>query len=134
MKFLSFTFKRILYPASGLFTLIWILVCLVIDAITDTVNVNLSSSLMCLCIALALAGCNLILHNSHMSFVARYFLHMVLSVFSISLIVAIFSALFKNLYSITSRSFYLVLILIVLYLVLATPVIILYNKHVLSKK
>ena len=128
MKNLKFILEKIIYPSCTIFTLSWLLICGVIDAITDTVNINLTSGFMCYCIALAIALSNLVLSSEKISPIGRYFLHMLFSVASISVIVAIFATGFKTKYVFTGNSFYLVLLLIVLYLVIATPLIVLYFK------
>ena len=123
-----FFLNKILYPACVIFTALWILICGLIDAIMDTVNINFFSGLMCFFIALAISLCNLILTKASLSAVARYFLHLLSSITSISVNIAIFSAFFKTKYVITGNSFYLVLVLIVCYLVIATPILLLYFK------
>lgn len=128
MNAIRFFLKKVLYPASAIFTVTWLLICGIIDAVSDMVNINFSSGLMCFFIALAIASCNLILTRNSIAPIGRYFLHLLLSIVSISVIVALFSTTFKTKYTITGNSFYLVLILIVLYLLIVTPFIVWYFK------
>lgn len=132
MKTVSFIFKKILYPACAIFTITWFVVCLLIDSIQNIININLTSTVMCFVCALMIALCNLILNCKKMPFVGRFFLHMVLSISSISVTIAIFSSFFPTAYAVTEKSFYLVLLLIVAYLILATPLLVLYNHFVLA--
>ncbi|MBQ4120707.1 MAG: hypothetical protein IJD35_01695 [Clostridia bacterium] len=134
MKTVSFIFKKILYPACVIFTVIWFVLCLLIDSVQNVTNINLTSTVMCFVCALMISLCNLILDYKKMPFVGRFFLHMVLSVFSISVTIAIFSSFFPTAYAVSEKSFYLVLLLVVAYLVLATPTLLLYHHFVLSKK
>lgn len=134
MKTVSFIFKKILYPACAIFTIIWFILCLLIDSIQNITNINLTSTVMCMVCALMIALCNLILNYKKIPFVGRFFLHMVLSIFSISVTIAIFSSFFPTAYAVSEKSFYLVLLLVAAYLVLATPTLLLYNHFVLSKK
>ena len=134
MKTLSFIFKKILYPACVIFTIIWFVLCLLIDSIQNITNINLTSTVMCLVCALMIALCNLVLGYKKMPFVGRFFLHMVLSIFSISVTIAIFSSFFPTAYAVSEKSFYLVLLLVVAYLVIATPTLLLYNHFFLSPK
>lgn len=134
MKTVSFIVKKILYPSCALFTVIWFVLCLLIDSIQNITNINLTSTIMCFVCALMISLCNLILSYKKIPFVGRFFLHMVLSIFSISVTIAIFSSFFPTAYAVSEKSFYLVLLLIVAYLVLATPILLLYNHFVLSKK
>jgi len=134
MKTVSFIFKKILYPTCAIFTVIWFVVCLLIDSIQDITNINLTSTVMCFVCALMIALCNLILNYKKMPFVGRFFLHMALSIFSISVTVAVFSSFFPTAYTVSEKSFYLVLLLVVAYLILATPILLLYHHFVLSKK
>ena len=134
MKTVSFIFKKVLYPTCAIFTVIWFVLCLLIDSIQNITNINLTSTVMCLVCALMISLCNLILGYQKMPFVGRFFLHMVLSVFSISVTIAIFSSFFPSAYAVSEKSFYLVLLLVVAYLVLATPSLLLYHHFVLSKK
>ena len=129
MNTLRFIVKKILYPGCAVFTVLWIAVCGIIDAVSDTVNINFASGLMCLFIGVSIALCNLILEKEKLSPIGRYFLHMLGSVFSISIIIALFSTVFKTKYALTANSFYLVLILIVCYLLIATPLIALYFRR-----
>ena len=108
------------------------MVCGIIDAVSDIVNINFSSGMMCLVIAIAISVSNQILTKNTIAPIGRYFLHMLSTVVSISLVVALFSTTFKTKYALTGNSFYLVLILIVFYLVVATPMIVLYLRK--SKK
>ena len=128
MKRFQFVLQKIIYPSCLLFTVLWLLICGVIDSITETININFISGLMCYFVSLAIASANLILDNKKIAPISRYFLHMLFTVFSISIIVAIFSLGFKTKYIFTGSSFYLVLLLIVCYLIIATPLIVLYNK------
>jgi len=134
MKTVSFIFKKILYPTCAIFTIIWFVLCLLIDSIQNITNINLTSTVMCFVCALMIALCNLILDYKKMPFVGRFFLHMVLSIFSISVTIAVFSSFFPTAYAVSEKSFYLVLLLVVAYLVLATPTLLLYHHFVLSKK
>ena len=134
MNVLKFIGKKILVPTCVFFTLIWLIVCVLIDSVSDVVNINLASSVMCFMISLALSFCNLILDRERIPFVGRYFLHMVFSVISISGITAFFSGVFQTRYPLTTRSFYLVLLLIAAYLVLATPALLLYRRISLSSR
>ncbi len=134
MKTISFIFKKILYPTCVIFTIIWFVLCLLIDSIQNITNINLTSTVMCFICALMISLCNLILNYKKIPFVGRFFLHMVLSVFSISVTIAIFSSFFPTAYVVSEKSFYLVLLLVVAYLVLATPTLLLYHHFVLSKK
>lgn len=133
MKFLAFLFKRILYPACAFFAVIWLILCLILDSALELVNINFGSSVLCFVIGIALACCNLVLTCRKIPYVARYFAHMGLSVLSISIIVAIFSAILETGYAITGRSLYLVLLLVLAYLIIATPALIVYNHFFLSK-
>ena len=132
MNTLQFIIKKILYPSCAIFTLLWLMVCGIIDAVSDIVNINFSSGMMCLVIAIAISVSNQILTKNTIAPIGRYFLHMLSTVVSISLVVALFSTTFKTKYALTGNSFYLVLILIVFYLVVATPMIVLYFRK--SKK
>ena len=123
-----------MYPACAIFTVVWLVVVVVVDSVSDIVNINLASSLMCLVIAIVLASCNLILTRKKMPFVGRFFSHMALSVFGISLTVALFSQVFPTAYALKIESFYLVLLLIVVYLLLATPALLLYHRFVLAPR
>ena len=134
MKTVSFIFKKILYPTCAIFTIVWFAVCLLIDSVQNIVNINLTSTIMCFVCALMIAICNLILDYKKLPFVGRFFLHMVLSIFSISVTIAIFSSFFPTVYAVSEKSFYLVLLLVVVYLILATPALLLYNHFVLTKK
>lgn len=134
MKTVSFIFKKILYPTCAIFTVVWFLLCLIIDVAQDVTNINLTSTVMCFVIALMISLCNLILGYRKMPFVGRFFLHMALSVFSLSVTIALFSSRFPTAYAVSERSFYLVLILIVAYLIIATPTLLLYHHFFLSKK
>ena len=135
MKYLRAFTKHILYPSCAIFTLIWFIVSALVDVVSDVVNINLVSGLMCYAIAFVIACCNLILKKDSIAFVARFFLHMLVTVVSISITVAIFSTCFETAYVITGNSFYLVLILAVLYLVIATPLMLIYHKkHGKSRK
>ena len=128
MKKFQFVLQKIIYPSSLLFTVLWLFICGVIDSFTETVNINFISGLMCYFISLAIAVSNLILDYKKFSPITRYFLHMLFTVFSISIVIAIFSLGFKTKYAFTGNSFYLVLLLIVSYLIIATPLIVFYNK------
>ena len=134
MKTVSFIFKKVLYPTCAIFTVIWFILCLLIDSIQNITNINLTSTVMCFVCSLMIALCNLILGYKKMPFVGRFFLHMVLSVFSISVTVAVFSAFFPTAYAVSEKSFYLVLLLVVAYFILATPTLLLYHHFILSKK
>lgn len=134
MKTVRFIFRKILYPTCAFFTLIWFVVCIIIDSIQDVVNFNLASSSMCFVIALCLALCNLVLEREKIPFVGRFFLHMVLSIVSISVTIALFAGAFETAYPLSTRSFYLVLLLIAVYLVIATPLLLLYNRFVLRAR
>ena len=134
MKTVSFILKKILYPTCAIFTVMWFVVCLLIDSIQNITNINLTSTILCLVCALMISLCNLILTYQKIPFVGRFFLHMVLSIVSISVTVAIFASFFPTAYAVSEKSFYLVLLLVVAYLVLATPMLLLYNHFVLSKK
>lgn len=133
MKTVSFVVKKILYPTCAIFTVIWFVVCLVINSVQSITNINLTSTVMCFVCALMIALCNLILGYKKMPFVGRFFLHMLLSVFSISVTIAVFSSFFPSAYTVSAKSFYLVLLLIVAYLILATPILLLYHRLVLTK-
>lgn len=134
MKTVSFIFKRILYPSCAIFTIIWFIVCLLINSVQSITNINLTSTVMCFVCAFMIALCNLILDFRKMPFVGRFFLHMALSVFSISVTIAVFSSFFPTAYAISGKSFYLVLLLVVAYLILATPSLLLYHHFVLAKR
>lgn len=131
MKTLRYLFRKIISPACIFFTLIWLVVCVIIDSVSDVINLNLTSSVMCFVIALALAFCGLILDRDKIPFVGRFFLHMGLSILSISVIIALFSSAFPTKYPLTTGSFKLVLLLIIAYLLLATPALLLYHHFVL---
>ena len=133
MKTVSFIFKKILYPTCAIFTITWFILCLLIDSIQNITNINLTSTVMCLVCALMIALCNLILGYKKMPFVGRFFLHMALSIFSISVTMAIFSSFFPTAYAVSEKSFYLVLLLVLAYLVIATPTLLLYNHFFLAK-
>ena len=134
MKTVAFILKKILYPACTLFTLIWFVICLLIDTTQNIININLTSTVMCFVCALMIALCNLIISYKKIPFVGRFFLHMVTSIFSLSVTIAIFSSFFPTVYTVSEKSFYLVLLLIVAYLIIATPTLILYYYFVLAKK
>lgn len=134
MKTVSFIFKKILYPSCAIFTVIWFVVCLLINSVQNITNINLTSTVMCFVCAFMIALCNLILDYKKMPFVGRFFLHMVLSVFSISVTIAVFSSFFPTAYAVSEKSFYLVLLLVVAYLVFATPSLLLYHHFVLVEK
>ena len=89
---------------------------------------------MCLVCSFMIALCNLILNYRKMPFVGRFFLHMVLSIASISVTVAVFASFFPTAYAVTEKSFYLVLLLVVAYLLIATPALLLYHHFCLVKK
>ncbi len=131
MKTLRYLFQKIISPTCIFFTLIWLVVCVIIDSVSDVININLTSSMMCFVIALALALCGLILDRDKIPFVGRFFLHMGLSILSISVIVALFSNAFPTKYPLSTRSFTLVLLLIAAYLLLAAPALLLYHHFVL---
>ncbi len=133
MKNIQFIIRKIFYPSCAIFTFSWILICGIIDVFMDIVNINFLSGLLCYFIALAIALSNLILSNNKISPIGRYFLHMFFAVVSISVVVAVFSIGFKTKYVFTGNSFYLVLLLIVCYLVIATPLIVLYFKNTLKR-
>lgn len=128
MRFLKQFVKSVLYPSCVIFTVLWFIVCVIVDSVSDTVNINLGSALMCLTLALVIACCNSVLKKDSLAFVLRYFLHMLITVISVSITVALFSLGFETAYAITGNSFYLVLILIVFYLVVATPIVFAYEK------
>lgn len=127
MKSINFIFKRVLYPSCAVFTIIWFIVCAVINSFYDIVNINIVTSLMCYFIAFFIALSNNILTVEKIPFVGRIGLHVVFSVVSVSAVVAVFSSVASG-YVITSRSFYLVLILIAVYLVTALPCAIVYER------
>lgn len=128
MKHLQFFIRKVIYPSCVIFTFSWILICGMIDALADIVNINFISGLLCYFIALAIAASNLILSSEKVSPIGRYFLHMLFSIVSISVVVAVFSMGFKTKYVFTGNSFYLVLLLIVCYLLIATPLIVWYFR------
>ena len=134
MKTVSVILKKVLYPSCAIFTIIWFVVCLIINSVQTITNINLTSTVMCFVCALMIALCNLILDYPKMPFVGRFFLHMVLSIFSVSVTVALFSSFFPTAYVVSGKSFYLVLLLVVAYLLIATPTLLLYNHFVLAKK
>jgi len=133
MKYCHYFFKHILYPACAIFTAIWFVICAIVDLVSDVININLTSGIMCFCIALGIALSNLILTKDSVSFVARFFLHMLFCVLSISITVALFSVSFETAYPLTGNSFYLVLILVLVYLVIATPILLIYHKFHIKK-
>lgn len=127
MKILSFVLKRLLYPSCAFFTIIWFVVCVAIDAFYDIVNINVSTALMCYFIAFFMALSNNILTVDRIPWVGRVGLHLVFSVTSVSIVVAVFSAV-SGTYAITSRSFYLVLILVIVYILFAIPSVVIYER------
>ena len=68
MKTVSFIFKKVLYPTCAIFTVIWFVLCLLIDSIQNITNINLTSTVMCLVCALMISLCNLILGYQKMPF------------------------------------------------------------------
>jgi len=128
MKQFQLFIRKVIYPSCAIFTFSWILICGIIDGVTEIVNINFISGLLCYFIALAIAASNLILSSKKISPIGCYFLHMLFCIVSISIVVAVFSAGFKTKYVFTGNSFYLVLLLVVCYLVVATPLILWYFK------
>lgn len=133
MKRVEFVLRKIIYPSCTLFTVTWLLICGCIDIFMDVVNINFVSGMLCYFIALAIALSNLVLSYDKISPIGRYFLHMLLSIVSISVVVAVFSLGFKTKYAFSGNTFYLVLLLIVLYLIIATPLIVVYFKRSATK-
>ena len=132
MKRFLFLLRKVIYPSCVIFTFSWLFILGIVEAATDIVNNNFYTGLLCYCIALAIAVSNLILDNKKLSPIGCYLVHMLICVTSISVIVSVFSLALKINYVFTGKSFYLVLILIVCYFLVATPLIFLHFRKTSS--
>lgn len=132
MKACSYILHKILMPACVYFTVLFLFLSVIVDSVSDIININVSVVLMCFFMALFLALSDRILFAKKITFVLRVFLHMVFSILSVSVTVALFSLIGKDMYTLNARSFYLVLLLVAVYFVADLPVVLL-RRHFTQK-